>query len=235
MKKNLTFTALLFCAISAFSQTKEHKFGISAGGSIQHYNGNLGNSFFKFKTTCFGGVTSTFGVYLNRSFDFNVLASIGHFGYCQTDKDKQRVVSLDQKCPGCADELGMGDLRSLMGSGNIAVRYKFANGYLLKEDSRLSPYVYTGIGINHLSDVMKKNCVNIGIHYSINGGVGLKYNITNRINLAYNMGFACFMTRKVYLTNSDRPDYNMQDPIDKEFAKRKDFCLQNSLVLGINF
>lgn len=80
--KNYVLVAVLFlCSMNVIGQNKNNKLGVTAGGSIQHYNGNLGNSFFKFNTTSFGGVTTNFGVYLTKSFDFNVGASIGHFGY----------------------------------------------------------------------------------------------------------------------------------------------------------
>ncbi len=233
MKNYLLLTALFLSCLTVNGQTKTHKFGITSGGSIQHYNGNLGNSFFKFNTTCFSGVSTTFGKYLNKSFDINLNVSVGHFGYCQTDEDAKRVVSFEERCTACNDREGMGELRSLMISGNIALKYKLANDYFLKENAKLAPYFYTGMGINHLSDVMKRNCVNVGYHFTLNCGAGVKYNITERLNISYNLGFGCFMTKKVYYTNSlangnrESSDSNMQ--------KRKDMYMQNSIVLGVNF
>lgn len=235
MKNSVVISVFLLCTISAIGQTKKDKFGISAGGSIQHYNGNLGNSFFKFNTTCFGGVTTTFGVYLNKSFDFNLGGSIGHFGYCQTEADASRVVSLEQRCPGCTNRLGMGELRSLMVSGNIALKYKFANEYLLKENSKFAPYIYVGIGINQLYDNMKRNCVNIGTHFTLNGGTGIKYNINETFNIGYNLGFGCFISKKVYYTNAIATDSDDKDADVLKLEKRKDLYMQNSLSIGINF
>jgi hypothetical protein len=129
--KNYLFASVLFLStLSVFGQNSDYKFGVTAGGSIQHYNGNLGNSFFKFNTTCFAGTGASFGVRLNKSFDLNVGGSIGDYGYCQTDEDKNRVVAVGLRCPGCKDRLGMGELRSRMYSGNVGIKYKFANGYL---------------------------------------------------------------------------------------------------------
>jgi hypothetical protein len=67
MKNQLLISALVLCTLGAVGQTKNNKFGVTAGGSIQQYNGNLGNSFFKFNTTCFAGFTTNFGMYLNKS------------------------------------------------------------------------------------------------------------------------------------------------------------------------
>ena len=233
MKKNLLISALFLCTLSAIGQSKNNKFGFTVGGSIQHYNGNLGNSFFKFNSVCFAGVVSNFGVYMNKSFDLNLGASIGHFGFHPQHEDGE-IVPLELRCPGC-DGLGMGELRSLMVSGNIAVKYKFANDRFLKENSKLAPYIYAGIGMNHLSDNMKKQCVNVGNHFSINAGAGLKYNITEKFNISYNCGIGCFTSRKVYNTANTELETIVIDADYLKAEKRKDFYMQNSISLGINF
>lgn len=236
MKKNTSIVLVFLCATALVGQSKNHKYGITVAGSINHYNGNLGNSFFQPKTTCFGGASATLGLYLNKSFDFNVGIGAGHFGYCQTDADVTRLAHLERTCPGCTDKLGMGDLRSLMISTNIAAKYKFANGLLLKENSRIAPYAYAGMGINHLSDNMKKNCVNPGFHFTINAGLGVKYNITERFNIGYNLGVGCFVTKKVYAEGPVNPNEvdDHHDEVEK-MNKRKDFIMQNSVTLGVNF
>lgn len=235
MKKQVLIATLFVCTLSVIGQNKKNKYGITSGAYIQHYNGNLGNSFFKFNTTCFAGSSTTFGMYLNKSFDVNVGGSIGNYGYCQTASDASRVVSLEQRCPGCKDRLGMGELRSLMISGNVSVKYKFANDIFLKENSKWGPYVYAGAGINHLSDNMKRQCVNVGNHITINGGAGIKYNINEKFNISYNLGIGYFVTKKVYYTNATVSDSNIKDADDLKVEKRKDLYMQNTLSLGINF
>lgn len=235
MKNQLLFSALLLSAFTSVGQSKNHKIGVEAGACLQQYNGNLGNGFFKFKETAFAGVSLNAGFYLTKSFDLNVGGSIGHFGYCQTDEDKKRFVSIEQRCPGCTDRLGMGELRSQMISGNLAVKYKFANGHILKENSKLAPYIYAGVGINYLSDVMKRNCVNIGTHFTINGGAGVKYNINERFNVGYNLGLGCFVTKKVYYSNAIENDEVEKDADDIEMEKRKDLYMQHAITVGFNF
>lgn len=235
MKKQLFITLLALGTLGAVAQNKTYRFGVTSGASIQHYNGNLGNSFFQFNTTCFAGGTLNFGMYLNRSFEANIGGSIGDFGYCQTDADKQRVVALKFRCPGCTDRLGMGELRSRMISGNLAIRYKFANGYILKEEAKFAPYVYAGLGLNQLIDNMKKNCVNVGNHLTINAGAGVKYNICERFNIGYNVALGCFVGKKVYYTNAMAGGDSDMDADDMKIERRKDLYLQNSLFLGFNF
>ncbi|HET6228023.1 MAG TPA: outer membrane beta-barrel protein [Bacteroidia bacterium] len=240
MKNYLFITFLLLGTIGVTAQTKSKQFGVSAGAYIQHYNGNLGNSFFQFNTACFAGGAVSFGVYLNKSFDANMSFTVGDFGYCQTDADKTRIVSLSQRCPGCTDQLGMGQLRSRMVAGNVALTYKFANGYLLNENSKVSPYIYAGAGINRLTDNMGRNCVNVGNHFTLNAGAGVKYNFTERFNISYNVGIGCFLMKKVYYTNAEAgitPEVtaDQHDADDAKFERRKDLYLQNMLSVGFNF
>lgn len=241
MKNIIFILSFLIISLNSFSQNKTYKYGITAGTFIQQYNGNLGSSFFNFKATCFAGVNSTFGLYLNKSYDLNIGASASHFGYCQTEEDLKRIVSFYQRCPGCKDRFGMGELRSLMISGNIAIKYKFNNGLLISEKSKFSPYIFAGIGINHLSDNMNRNCVNEGIHLTINGGAGIKYDITDRLNIGYNLGFGRFITKKVYPTIPENTEIVgepiVEEDIDLELRmnRRNDFYMQNTFTIGINF
>lgn len=237
MKKNLLLLSFIIVYSLVSAQNKTNKFGLNVGGYIQHYNGNLGNSLMQFKTTCFAGVSSNFGIYLNKSFDFNINASIGSFGYCQTLADKSRIVALEYRCPGCTDGFGMGELRSLMVSTGVSMKYKFSNGYILKEKSKFSPYLGLGMGINHLSDNMKKNCVNVGFHFSVNANAGVVYNISEKFNIGYSMGVSCFTSKKVYASNgvSEEPIKDGHNDEEKSIERRKDIGMQNTLFIGINF
>lgn len=254
--KTAILTILCFLSFSVFAQTKSHRFNVSLGGSIQHYNGNLGNSFFQFKTTCFAGVTSNFGVYLNKSLDFNFSNSIGRFGYCPTDEDVERTASYGLECPGtsCANIAGMGNLRSQIVSSIVTIKYKLNNGSILPERSKLAPYLYSGMGINWLTDVMKRDCVNEGAHFSFNGGLGLTYQFHPRFNVSYNLDVACFAFDKVYATvpvqeeiliddhhDHSHHDHHSSQPtsyneaLAQQLEKRKDFCLRNGISFGFSF
>ncbi|HZG01856.1 MAG TPA: outer membrane beta-barrel protein [Chitinophagales bacterium] len=234
MKKTLLVAALSVCKLGAIAQSKNFKYGVTAGGHIQHYNGNLGNSFFKFNTTCFGGGSATVGVYMSKSFDVNVGGSVGFFGYCQTDADERRTASVSQRCPGCT-RLGMGELRSVMIAGNVAVKYKFANDVFLKEDAKVSPYVYLGAGLNRLSDVMQRDCVNEGNHVTVNAGTGIKYNFCERFNVGYNLALGAFVAEKAYATNALDETPMVKNAEEMKMEKRRDMYMQNSLFLGVNF
>lgn len=235
MKKLLLVSSLLLVNTTLNAQTREHKFGVTTGAYIQQYKGNLGNSFFRFKETCFAGMSLNMGHYLNSSFDVNAGITAGHFGYCQTDKDKTRIISEEFRCTGCTDELGMGELRSLMISGNVFIKYKFTNGYLLKENAKIAPYIYAGAGINNLSDAMKKQCVNVGTHFSIISGAGVKYNLCKRMNVGFNLQLGYFPTSKVYNTGTATFDDHEMTSEEQKIHETKDKYLQHSLFIGYNF
>ena len=224
--KNYALAFALLLVIGASAQNRNHKFGFTAGTAIQHYSGDLGNNFFKFKSCCFGAEVFTAGLYLDKTFDLNISATVGDYGYCQSSADAKRFVPISERCPGCKGRSGMGDLRSRMVSGNIALKYKLNNGIIFNEDSKLAPYLYGGLGLSYLTDRMKRECVTVGSHFSLNAGVGLKYNITEKLNAGYNLGVSCFTADKVYATNGNNHS-GMYGKTDK--------CLQNTLYIGMNF
>ncbi|MFM2000242.1 MAG: hypothetical protein RL204_2189 [Bacteroidota bacterium] len=234
MKKLSLFIALIACTIVSFAQSANHRFGVNTGFFIQHYNGNLGNSFFKFKTTCFSGGNLNVGMYINKSFDITAGLSIGDFGYGTTPEDNDRIEALEAECPTCGEALDMDQLLARMVAVNATVKYKFANGYLLPETTKLAPYAYVGAGVNKLSDVMKRHCVTEGYHYSINSGVGLTYNLTENFNFGYNLGTGYFPFRKVYATNEELLSSVEDNPLFIELKKQKDWYLQNTLFIGFN-
>jgi OmpA-OmpF porin, OOP family len=101
------------------------------------------------------------------------------------------------------------------------LRYKFANGYILKEDSKIAPYIYLGGGFDNLSNAFwkEKDRVNTGSMASNNGGAGVKYNFNQKYNITYNMGFGYF--------SSDNSDFRVEG--------MNDAYLQHSVLFGINF
>jgi hypothetical protein len=233
MKNLLVSIAFLLVVARCAAQSKEHRFGITAGASTQHYNGNLGDSFFQFNTTCFGSAVLTLDHYMNKSFDLKLIGSVGDFGYCQTEADKTRIVSAELRCPGCT-RLSMGELRSRMISGNLNLVYKFANGYLLKESSKLAPFIYAGVGVANLSDNMQRQCVNPGNHFILTSGAGVRYNINDRFNIGINFGLSYFLNKKVYASNPLLSDELAHDEDVIRMENRKDMLLQNTFFIGIN-
>jgi hypothetical protein len=218
MKRFLVTCICLLSISCTFSQTKENKIGITIGGGSQKYSGDLGNGFTLRNRVWRGSVALNVNYYLTKSFDIGLHYSIGDFGYCQPhDMTVIAVVDEDQ-CDGCVDRIGLGNLSSRMYMGGVLVKYKFNNGYLLNENCRIKPYIYSGLSINTLDDRMKMKCVSEGNYLSINSGVGVRLYLNNRVNIGYNMNFGYFAS----------------DELDFLSSGNNDMFLQNTFSLGID-
>lgn len=209
--KNKILIGLISLAIYGYGQTSEKKNNISIGGGTQYYNGDLGNSFFALKDEWYGVVGLNYSRYLNKSFDASFTTTTGDYGHCRDKEDPQFR----------SDGTEVLNMLSRLTTGIITLKYKFYNGYILKENAKISPFVYIGFGINNVTDFWwaNKNRVNAGNYTSLNGGLGLRYNFCNKFNFTYNLGLGYFMT----------------DKIDKRVEGINDMYLQNTFLIGMNF
>jgi opacity protein-like surface antigen len=217
--KRLVVSAALLCVTSiAFAQSKAHRLGLAVGGGTQTYVGDLRQKVeMKDEFVRWAGVVNV-GYYLNKSFDIGLFGSLGDYGYCQPSEIANTPVSYELLCAGCIDRVGLGNLSARIMNGGIQLRYKIANGYLLKEDSRLRPYVYAGAAINDASDVMKMNCVKTGNYTSLNAGAGVQYYITERMNIGYQFALG----------------YYTRDDMDFMSHGANDMTRQHNVLLGID-
>lgn len=206
MKKQCLILCLLSSALFVAAQTSTHKNNISAGAGIQWYKGDLGNSFFDFEEEWYGVARLAYNRYLNRSLDAQATASMGDIGRCFDGVlDPEHRVLI---------------LRSRFTSFGLNLKYKFANGRLLKTNARFAPFVYGGIALNHHKDLWTNDPrVNEGFYSALNGGLGTAIRLTKRIELVYNLNLG-------YLT-TDALDF-----ISKGF---NDMYLQNTFTLGYHF
>jgi OOP family OmpA-OmpF porin len=129
-----TRICLLFIALtltgSAFSQNAEKQWSIGPDLGFVDYAGDLGNFMFKFNSgLAIGG--SVFK-YLNPSFDAGVHLFVD-------DVSKSDVNNL---FPGYGFNFTAKYLTL-----KAELKYKFANGYILKEDARLQPFVKLAAGV----------------------------------------------------------------------------------------
>jgi len=205
----IAFTALSICG---FAQTKDDKNNISVGFGTQSYNGALGNSWFNFQYETYGVFTLNYNRYLTKAFDVSAYSTYGDFGRCKGNYDQQEW----------SNGTPVLNMHSRLTTGNIALKYKLANGSILDEDSRIAPYIFLGSGVNNAEDIWDHSTpvrVNEGNYLTINGGLGLRINITAKLNFTYNISFAYFTSNKI--------DYNSigVNPMN----------MQNTYSLGYNF
>ena len=130
-----TFCILVVVLLSGLSavnaQIASNKWGLGAHFGTMEINGDYTKQFYSF--TQGWAVAASVARYVNPSFDL-----LGHFFY-------DRVHGHDQgksKMPTWM--IFQTDMFNL----NMLAKYKFNNGYILKEKARLAPYILGGVGGN---------------------------------------------------------------------------------------
>ncbi len=201
----LLVCCLLSTALSA--QSRSAKNNLRAGAGIQQYNGDLGNSFFDFEEEWYGVARLDYSRYLTPALDAQVFATMGDIGRCFDGL----------VLPG--EHITM--LRSRFTTLGIGLKYKLANGRILREDARLAPYIYAGAALSNQRDlwVDQGPRVNEGIYTSLNGGLGLSYRLCAHFQITYNLGLGYFTT----------------DKLDFISKGANDLYLQNTLSVGMDF
>lgn len=152
---------------SAFTQTQDKKWNVGVLGGISVYAGDLGNSMTDFTSDVFnqnlhGGINLS--RYLGRSFDLALNTNVGSFGYYES---------------------GNTIFKGYMVHGNLNLKYKLNNGYMLQENSLLAPYLFVGGGASNFTG---KNITN-GFDYPIVGGLGFRLRLTPSVNIVYQTTF----------------------------------------------
>ncbi|MCD6347253.1 MAG: hypothetical protein J7L96_07530, partial [Bacteroidales bacterium] len=133
MKKfTLTFLCVLLIAGSGIAQNSENKWGLGLHFGVMEYDGDYGNEYMTFQQGYAGAIS--IARYLNPSFDVML-----HGFY-----DRVRKVDENNLMPGT--QLSF---MSHMYNVNMVAKFKFDNGYILKEESRFAPFVLGGLGANY--------------------------------------------------------------------------------------
>ncbi|MDZ4667776.1 MAG: OmpA family protein [bacterium] len=173
LKRYLFVLLLPLIVFNVNGQTKERKWNVGVSGGFNIYAGDLGNSITDFTYDVFRQ-NPTFGLdfsrYLNKSFDLSLMGSLGSFGYYYP---KSNTV-----------------FKGTMAHGNLNLRYKFNNGYLLAEDSRLSPYIFAGYGASQFTG----SKINNNMDYPVVGGAGLNLRFTEAISFFYQFTYGYMST-----------------------------------------
>lgn len=206
MKKLLCTLGIFLCVAGANAQSSDNKNNVSGGFGFTEYAGHLGTVWGNFDEEWYGVLRLTYSRYLNPSFDALGFVTTGDFGRCYD---------------GPLDTTKL-NFRTRLTVVGLSLKYKFTNGYIFKEDAKLSPFVYAGAAIDFARDLWHQGItVNVGNYVTLNFGLGLCWNVTTRFQFIYNCGFGYFTT------NAMTFDYNRGDA--------KDTYMQNSLSIGYNF
>lgn len=139
MKMKIGFLSLIVSLLltgSVFGQTSDQKIGISGHLGISDYYGDLSTQFFDVGKTWRNQGGLTFSYYLNKYLDVAASATYGAIGYDQA--------------------VGPSFGANLF-QANGQLRFKFHNGMMLAETSKIQPYIFGGVGIADWANVGLNN------------------------------------------------------------------------------
>jgi len=166
----LSLLTLLVISGSSFGQTSDQKIGISAHLGLSDYYGDLNQEFFDIGKTYRNQGGVTFSYYLNKWFDVAASATYGAFGYDQA--------------------IGPSFGANLF-QANGQLRFKFHNGLILPEDSKIQPYIFGGAGIADyanvgiFTDVVQNTVPQTDL--TLNAGLGATYMIFDKWGINYTL------------------------------------------------
>ena len=191
----ITLISFLF-ASNLVAQTKENDLSLGFQFGTIEYNGEYSKEIFSFKPGIHSAVGLNISKYYNKSFNFR-----GNLRYGMVD--------------------GANMFNTTLFDVNLLVDYKFANGYILKENSFFAPYIFLGYGAA-FSTFTPKN----GDKYktdligNVPMGAGFKFNVTPKFNVTLETHFNYALT--------DEIDWKIVGPFNDAF-------LYNSIGFNYNF
>lgn len=168
--------ASLCITIAVNAQTKEDPTWVSIYLGHHEYKGDITNEMLKFdipKDMAFGiGIQR----YINSTFDFNYNLTIG-----ELDTD----YNFD----------GTPGFKKFFFNNNFQVKYKFANGNLLKEESAVKPFLTLGAGLTPFvgGDDFIDNSVTVNIPLGIGLDIPINEDLSFVYQSTYNLTFNDFI------------------------------------------
>ncbi len=168
MKKTLLIIGAVFMSFASFAQNSNELFGLGLHLGTKRYAGDLGNEMFNLdRPQLAGGVSIS--KYLSPSFDGILMLSHGHIGHTGVGTINNPTNATSHFATSIFDV-------------NLLAKYKFNNGYILKEEARIAPFIHAGIG----------DAITFADHYSFAAsnfnfpmGVGLNIDLSEKMSLQW--------------------------------------------------
>lgn len=182
IKKTL-LAALLIGSQIVSAQTADNKIAVGLNFVKNEYNGDYGSGIFNFNNPWYSAGGLSLSAYLSPSFDLGLQGSSGNYGHFVTAINQFEGSKFD---------------------ASLFTHYKLNNGYILKEDAKLSPFISLGIGFasynTNNSASPWPTIIKDKADFIIPLGAGLKYQFNNWLAIQYQYLYN--------FTNSDVHDQN---------------------------
>lgn len=194
MKKIILMATAIVASVFGNSQNYNQDISIGLQFGTIEYKGDLGNEFFSLN-----GVHPSIGLNLSKYVtpSFDLMAKLRH-GLIDRNTFSNSLVDL-----------------------NVTLKYKFNNGYLLKENSLFAPYLFLGIGD--------------AIHIYTDKTTGNKEQPLAEFNLPMGLGFKFNLNEKMSVSLETHYNYVINDDIDGfKGGKWDDSFLYNAIGFSYN-
>ncbi|PID95414.1 MAG: hypothetical protein CSA94_01730, partial [Bacteroidetes bacterium] len=177
---------------SLLAQTEHNKWNVGLHANFTGYKGDLGNGFFSTRDMSLGASLSA-SRYISPYFD--VTGKIGWSTVKFRDTDGVYAYSGSYaKSAGIkyGDWRFKGDL--LSAAANL--KLKSNNGWLLKEEAGIAPYLIGGLGFTYFDGTSTKNMItdNSDSNFTLYYGAGVNFRLSERLNLVLEAGIYNPMT-----------------------------------------
>lgn len=190
----------LFTTLFVSAQTKQKPWGAGIYLGKEEFNGDLGDASFRWNKAfyVFGGLSLS--RYVSPSVDVQIGLTAGEIGYWNNGD------SVDFR-----NNRFQGNFYGNHYQGSVIAKFKFSNGYMLKENTRFQPYAFIGMGLSYISGDrvyyggMRHTYVASEAHdYIVPVGIGTNVRITDRIFLNAQISFA-------YTDHDDRDGVSLRN------------------------
>lgn len=192
MKKTLLLLTLCAAAIVSNAQTATNRWNIGAGIGFTDFVNPISKQFLMVERWK-GNANFNVARYLGKSFDGRLNVSTGNAFYPLATNQTGSQTVPTSFTP--AQESAMRYENSYLWDGGLNLVYKLANGYILKENSFVSPYLFSGVGINSITKIGTQNGKTTGgagsdqINPYIPIGAGLGFNLNDKWTAAAEYGY----------------------------------------------
>jgi outer membrane protein OmpA-like peptidoglycan-associated protein len=136
-KVSTLFLLMLSFCLSLSAQTRKHPWQVGIHFGKAEFNGDIGDATINFSKAFYMYGGASFSRYASRSWDFTFIVNYGEIGYW-ADGDT---------VPSVSNFKFHSNIYANMYNGTVLTKYKFNNGYFLKENARFQPYLLFGFGI----------------------------------------------------------------------------------------
>lgn len=213
MKKTLLLLTIMASAAASFAQNANNRWGVGAGIAFTDFVNPITKQYLMVERWR-GAANLNVARYLGKSFDGRLNFTYGNAFY--PFATNQAVTA--QTVPANFDatqEAAMRYENSQIVDGGLNLVYKFANGYILKENSFVNPYLFSGIGVNSINKIGTQNGTTNGgagndqINPYVPAGFGFMFNLTDRWNASAEAAYKFALGESYnYIQSAFRLGYN---------------------------